>query len=90
MNKYGILGFIPGLMLIVFSLHAQETRYFSDVQKEIVLGKELFKGAKYNAAYRQFEKIREMADEKSEISSEAYYYMALSALRSEHVRVTKC
>jgi TolA-binding protein len=85
MNKYGILGFIPGLMLIVFSLHAQETRYFSDVQKEIVLGKELFKGAKYNAAYRQFEKIREMADEKSEISSEAYYYMALSALRSEHV-----
>jgi TolA-binding protein len=85
MNKYGILGFFPGLMLIMFSLHAQETRYFSDIQKEIVLGKELFKGAKYNAAYRQFEKIRELADEKSEVSSEAYYYMALSALRSEHV-----
>lgn len=85
MNTKRVLVLFMGLAFIASGLKAQETRYFTDIQKEIALGKELFKGAKYNAAYRQFEKVREMADEKSEISSEAYYYMALSALRSEHV-----
>jgi len=85
MNTKKVLVCLMGLAFLVSGLQGQETRYFSDIQKEIALGKELFKDAKYNAAYRQFEKVREMADEKSEISSEAYYYMALSALRSEHV-----
>jgi TolA-binding protein len=85
MNRLIIPGLLPVFFLITFPLMAQETRYFTDIQREVALGKELFKDAKYNAAYRQFEKVREIADEKSEISSEAYYYMALSALRSEHV-----
>jgi TolA-binding protein len=85
MNKLKFLICLTFLLVLVSGLQAQETRYYTEIQKEIVLGKELFKNAKYNAAYRQFEKVREMADEKSEISSEAYYYMALSALRSEHV-----
>ncbi len=85
MKTFKLPAFFAGLMLVSYGLYAQETHYYTDIQKEITLGKELFKTAKYNAAYRQFEKIREQADEKSEISSEAYYFMALSALRSEHV-----
>lgn len=85
MNKLELFALFAALLLSVTGLHGQETRYYTDIQKEIALGKELFRSAKYNAAYRQFEKIMERADEKSEISSEAYYFMALSALRSEHV-----
>lgn len=85
MNKPELFALIAALLLSVTGLRGQETRYYTELQKEIALGKELFRSAKYNAAYRQFEKIMERADEKSEISSEAYYFMALSALRSEHV-----
>lgn len=74
-----------GLLLAVFTVKAQETLWFTEIQREIAIGKELFRTAKYNAAYRQFEKVRELADEKSEIFSEANYYIALSALKSEHV-----
>ena len=76
---------MAGFSLLVLTGTGQETMWFSTIQKEIAIGKELFRTAKYNAAYRQFEKVRDMADEKSEIASEANYYMALSAIRSEHV-----
>ena len=76
---------MAGLMVLAFGIQAQETRYYNEIQKDIALGKELFKTAKYNAAYRQFEKVKEAADPRSETAAEAYYYMALSALRSEHV-----
>ena len=78
--------FLTAALLMVFlGLGAQETMWFSGIQREIATGRELFRTAKYNAAYRQFEKVKEMADEKSEIYSEANYYIALSALRSGHV-----
>ncbi|HPJ79438.1 MAG: tetratricopeptide repeat protein [Prolixibacteraceae bacterium] len=76
---------MAGLMVLASGIQAQETRYYNEIQKDIALGKELFKTAKYNAAYRQFEKVKEAADPRSETAAEAYYYMALSALRSEHV-----
>ncbi len=85
MKKFKLPALIAGLVLFASGLQAQETFYYTGIQKDIAMGKELFNTAKYNAAYRQFEKIYEKADEKSEIASEAYYYMALSALRSEHV-----
>ncbi len=85
MKKFKPFMLIAGLMLLASGIQAQETRYYNEIQKDIALGKELFKNAKYNAAYRQFEKVREEADPRSELSAEAYYYMALSALRSEHV-----
>ncbi len=80
-----LLVFLAALAGLSSGLDAQETKYYTDLQKEIALGKELFRTGKYNAAYYQFEKIRYQTDEKSEIASEAYYYMALAALRSEHV-----
>jgi len=73
------------LLFLAMGIQAQETHYYTEIQKDIALGKELFHTHKYNASYRQFEKIFEKADPRSEIASEAYYYMALSALRSEHV-----
>lgn len=76
---------MAGWLLVSFGLNGQETMWYTGIQQEIAIGKELFRTAKYNAAYRQFEKVKEMADEKSEITSEANYYIALSALRSEHV-----
>jgi TolA-binding protein len=79
------LFFTAVLLMTFLGLGAQETMWSSGIQREIAIGRELFRTAKYNAAYRQFEKVKEMADEKSEIYSEANYYIALSALRSEHV-----
>jgi TolA-binding protein len=85
MKTKQLLLLTAGIFLVAFHLGAQETFWFTEIQREIAIGKELFRTAKYNAAYRQFEKVKEMADEKSEITSEANYYIALSALRSEHV-----
>jgi len=85
MSTKRLLLLTAGFLIATFVANAQETLWFTEIQREIAIGKELFRTAKYNAAYRQFEKVREMADEKSEIFSEANYYIALSALRSEHV-----
>jgi TolA-binding protein len=85
MKTKHLLLLTAGFFMAVLGLHGQETAWYTEIQREIAIGRELFRTAKYNAAYRQFEKIKEMADEKSEIVSEADYYIALSALRSEHV-----
>ena len=85
MKTVKLLSFLWVFFLFTGTGFSQETVWFTDIQKDIAMGKELFRTGKYNAAYRQFEKISEQADEKSEITSEATYYMALSALRSEHV-----
>ena len=85
MKKFKPMMIMAAFMWLTSGLQAQETRYYNEIQKDIALGKELFKTAKYNAAYRQFEQVREVADPRSETAAEAYYYMALSALRSEHV-----
>jgi TolA-binding protein len=79
------LAFLIGLIFAPALVNAQATQYYTDIQNNLSLARELFRNAKYNAAYREFEKIKDKADEKSEIASEAYYYMSLSALRSGHV-----
>jgi TolA-binding protein len=84
MKTLKLLLILAGLIMQCCGLFAQQTDYYTGIQKDISIGKELFKTAKYNAAYRQFEKIREKTDKKSEIYSEACYFMAVSALRSEH------
>ncbi len=81
---------IPNLILLSFLLfagitaHAQETEYYTDIQKDIRMGKELYRQKKYNAAFRQFEKIQAQVDEKSELYSEAEFYMSVSALKAGH------
>ena len=67
-----------------FQSVAQKTTYFSDVQNEIKLGKELFDLGKYNATYEQFDKIQQEVDEKSELYSEAEYYKSAAILKAGH------
>ncbi len=63
---------------------AQETAYFDDVQKDVVLGKQLFDLGKYDAVYGQFEKVQQQVEEKSELYSEAEYYKSVAALKAGH------
>ncbi len=84
MKTIQILFFLPLFILTHFQLNAQQTAYFEDVQKEISVGKELFEQGKYNAVYRQFEKVQEKVNEKSEIYSEAEFFKSVSALKAGH------
>ncbi|QIA08020.1 tetratricopeptide repeat protein [Draconibacterium halophilum] len=61
---------------------AQETAYFDDVRKDIDIAKELYNKGKYISTYRQFEKIQQRVEPKSELYSEAEYYKAVSALHA--------
>ncbi|MBT3382256.1 MAG: tetratricopeptide repeat protein [Prolixibacteraceae bacterium] len=76
--------FLHLLILVHLQLNAQQTAYFSDVQKEIVIAKELFGHGKFNAAFRQFEKIQNDVNEKSELFSEAEFFKSVSALKAGH------
>ena len=76
--------FLPLFILVHLQLNAQQTAYFDDVQKEIVIAKELYEHGKYNAAFRQFEKIQNKINEKSELFSEAEYFKSVSALKAGH------
>lgn len=68
---------------------AQKTIYFSDVQEEIKLGKELFDHGKYSATYEQFDKVQQKVDEKSELYSEAEYYKSAAILKAGHALGSK-
>ncbi len=89
MRTIQILILLPLFILIHFQLEAQKTAYFEDVQKEISLGKELLEQGKYNAVFRQFEKIQEQVNEKSEIYSEAEYFKSVSVLKAGHTSGSK-
>ncbi len=62
----------------------QETTFFLTVEEELQLARELYRQEKYNAAYRQFEKVQKQVDAKSEIYSEALFFKAASALKAGH------
>ena len=89
MRTIQILIILPLFILIHFQLKAQKTTYFEDVQKEISMGKELFEQGKYNAVFRQFEKIQAQVSEKSEVYSEAEYFKSVSALKAGHASGSK-
>ncbi|MEN8117970.1 MAG: tetratricopeptide repeat protein [Bacteroidota bacterium] len=76
--------FITFLIIFLFgyTLQAQQTAYFTNIQKEIDVAKELFAKGKYISTFRQFEIIQEQVDQKSELYSEAQYYKSVSALRA--------
>ena len=84
MKTIPILILLPLLLFSYFRTFSQETEYFTDIQKDIELGKELYKQEKYNAVFHQFEKIQQKVDEKSELYSEAEFYKSVSALRAGH------
>jgi TolA-binding protein len=64
------------------SVFAQQTAFYTDIENDIVLARELFRQEKYNSAYRQFEKIQKAVEPKSEMYSEAVYFKAISALKA--------
>lgn len=81
---------IRNLSLLVFFLStfysgfSQQTAFFGDVSEAVQIGRELYHQKKYNAAFRQFEKVQGMVDDNSELYSEAYYFKAVSALKAGH------
>lgn len=44
------------LLFLAMGIQAQETHYYTEIQKDIALGKELFHTHKYNASYRPFDR----------------------------------
>ena len=75
------------LLFFIFSVSgvsAQKTAFFENVDKDIQIGKELYSHGKYDAVFRQFEKIQNQVDEKSEIYSEAEYFKSVSTLKAGH------
>ncbi len=83
MKTIKIFLFFIGLLFIGIQSNAQKTEYFLDIQDEIRTAKQLFNNSKYNSAIRHFEKIQDKVDLYSEIYSEAEYYKALSAVKSD-------
>jgi len=81
---------IRNLSLFVFSLfifnsaYSQQTAFFGDVAEELQMARELYHQGKYNAAFRQFEKVQNHVDPKSELYSEALYFRAVSATKAGH------
>ncbi len=63
---------------------AQKTAIYQSVEEDLQLARELFRQEKYNAAYRQFEKVQKQVEPKSELYSEALYFKAASALKAGH------
>jgi TolA-binding protein len=81
---------IPYLIILTLFLFchnpvsAQKTAYFTNVEEELQVARELYRQGKYNAAYRQFEKVQQQVDPKSEQYSEAMFYKAVSAVNAGH------
>ncbi len=82
MKTIQILIFLPLLNFFSSAVLAQQTAYFEDVEKEVQLGRELFKQEKYNAAFRQFEKVQNQVDPQSERYSESLFFKSVSALKA--------
>lgn len=79
-----IVLYLLGFLLMSQWAKSQQTTWYTDIQKEVNLAKELFEQKKYNAAFRQFETIQGKVDEKSELYPEAEYYKSVAALKAGH------
>ena len=72
-----------GISFFSSQSYSQKTEYYQDLQNEIRTAKQLFDNSKYNSAIALFEKIQGKVDFYSEIYSEAEYYKAFAAVKSE-------
>ena len=84
---------IVSILSLIFLLHSQlksqETGYYSNVQRDIDMAKELFANGKYISTFREFQKIQKQVDENSELYSEAEYYKSVSALKAGYTAGSK-
>jgi TolA-binding protein len=77
--------FILTLFLLFHNpVSAQKTAYYTNVEEELQVARELYRQGKFNAAYRQFEKVQKQLDPKSEQYSEALFFKAVSAVNAGH------
>lgn len=84
MKEIRNLSLLVFFLSIFYSGYSQQTAFFGDVSEEVQMARELYNQKKYNAAFRQFEKVQSLVDDKSELYSEAHYFKAVSALKAGH------
>ena len=84
MRKIKVLFIFAFSLCLSISLNAQKTAYYGDVSEDVQMARDLYQQGKYNAAYRQFEKVQKKVDPKSELYSEAFYFRAVSAMKAGH------
>ena len=82
MKTFRILYFVSILLFSHFISISQETEYYTNIQKEIDIAKELFERGKYISTFNQFDKIQKKVNPQSELYSEAEYYKSVSALKA--------
>ncbi len=82
MKKIYIILFTLMIIITALPLFAQQTAFYEDVEEDIQLAEKLFNQCRYSAAYRQYEKVQEKVDPKSEIYTESMYHKSVAALKS--------
>ncbi|SHF30185.1 Tetratricopeptide repeat-containing protein [Mariniphaga anaerophila] len=71
-------------LFLSYSASSQQTEFYGNVSEDVQMARELYQQGKYNAAYRQFEKVQKQVDNDSELYSEALYFKAVSATKAGH------
>jgi TolA-binding protein len=84
MKKIQTFPLIVIFLLVFYSGYSQQTAFFGDVTKDVQIARELYHQGKYNAAFRQYEKVQKQVDPISELYSEALYFKAVSATKAGH------
>ena len=82
MRTFKIIYVLSIIFLFQFHSLGQQTAYDENVQKEIVVAKQLYNSGKYIASFQKFDMIQKNVDQKSELYSEAEYFKAVSALKA--------
>ncbi len=82
MKTVRIILFFAYALFFSHPIQAQQSAYYKEVQKNIDVAKQLYSKQKYVSAYREFEKIQNQVEPKSELYSEAEFYRSVSALQA--------
>jgi TolA-binding protein len=84
MRKIKVIFIFAFSFYLSLSLNAQQTAFYGNVSEDVQMARNLYQQGKYNAAFRQFEKVQKQVDPKSELYSEALYFRAVSAMKAGH------
>ncbi|MCK3685245.1 tetratricopeptide repeat protein [Maribellus sp. YY47] len=71
-------------LILIFQplTYAQQTAYYTQLEQDVAVAKQLYQQNKFVSAFREFEKIQKKVEEKSEFYSEAEFFKAASALHA--------
>lgn len=76
-----ILSFALILIFQPFA-NAQQTAFYTQLEQKVAVAKQLYEQNKFVSAFREFEKIQEQVEDKSEFYSEAEFFKAACALHA--------